>query len=569
MPSKGQEWHANFFSQFPFFASLSVLGAVIFPCLAIFVLKRSNGQSVDSWSLSPTVYLALLSTGTNALLRFAFSDGATISWWNQALRGATIKELHGTWSYSNNFLSIIQPPLLKFNFVRLAGLSLALLVIDGPLLQRASTVRTVKQTVDRNLTLPIRIQPMWNLTTQFNLGTANDMVPFYQPEFGDVVREFNNHDPITLPAGVCRGNCTTAVTLAGFDHNCTTGRTKMREVQFGATAKAIVKSLAADETNARTYIEPHFQIDMNFDNFSVVAYIRDQNSSDSLLMYDCIFRPAFITIHLEIANTTVSIKPSSNSLNRTVEIYDYNDTRFSLTGFIQTLKDLFGGAALFDTNEYAYYFQGSSPRSYFDQSTLVPLGFANSTVFWVDPIPDLLARLDELSLRYAMKTIPNTPDRIREYQEWLSLVRFGKDPLRFPRLAPSLEQTVVASQSRVDAVYRSDYVFLTIAIAIMLVAATSVGSTMLGWWNLGREITMSPVELAKAFSAPLLGGVGSNMEVREIVRAVGDLKVQYGVPPMSQQQPSDEIQGSPATTTTLAMLPAEDTAPPRNGMVYL
>ena len=49
-----------------------------------------------------------------------------------------------------------------------------------------------------------------------------------------------------------------------------------------------------------------------------------------------------------------------------------------------------------------------------------------------------------------------------------------------------------------------------------------------GWWEIGRPTTLSPLETAKAFGAPLLAECNSNDKVRDLIKNVGDRNVQYG-----------------------------------------
>ncbi|RPA73319.1 hypothetical protein BJ508DRAFT_334174 [Ascobolus immersus RN42] len=73
--------------------------------------------------------------------------------------------------------------------------------------------------------------------------------------------------------------------------------------------------------------------------------------------------------------------------------------------------------------------------------------------------------------------------------------------------------------------------FLAIALAIVLVGALITVSTFFGYMRLGRRVTMSPVEIAKAFGAPLLEELGSNESVDGLLRASersGVGKLRYG-----------------------------------------
>jgi hypothetical protein len=45
---------------------------------------------------------------------------------------------------------------------------------------------------------------------------------------------------------------------------------------------------------------------------------------------------------------------------------------------------------------------------------------------------------------------------------------------------------------------------------------------------LGREVSLSPVEVAKAFAAPALQEASSNAEVEQLVKEIRGQRVRYG-----------------------------------------
>ena len=100
------------------------------------------------------MYLALLTTVTNMLLRYAFKEGVVIAWWNKALRGGTVKDVHKQWSSGDGFWSA--PGAGRhFNLISLASIAVTLVFVDQPLIQRASTVISVPRTYLTNVTATI------------------------------------------------------------------------------------------------------------------------------------------------------------------------------------------------------------------------------------------------------------------------------------------------------------------------------------------------------------------------------------------------------------------------------
>jgi hypothetical protein len=62
----------------------------------------------------------------------------------------------------------------------------------------------------------------------------------------------------------------------------------------------------------------------------------------------------------------------------------------------------------------------------------------------------------------------------------------------------------------------------------------SILPTFFGWWRLGRTVTLSPIEVAKAFDAPQLAGVDSNAETSTLLKVIGDRPVKYGAVSLGQ-----------------------------------
>jgi hypothetical protein len=70
-----------------------------------------------------------------------------------------------------------------------------------------------------------------------------------------------------------------------------------------------------------------------------------------------------------------------------------------------------------------------------------------------------------------------------------------------------------------------------------------------GWWQLGRRVSFSPIEIAKAFDAPLLQNVNTNSRAKDLLRDVGNLRIRYGA--VSQTQPLMDDRKQDTTPYTL------------------
>lgn len=141
-------------------------------------------------------------------------------------------------------------------------------------------------------------------------------------------------------------------------------------------------------------------------------------------------------------------------------------------------------------------YRGEIPIQYLvtNKSTL-----GTCDMYWTDPTPDIIAGIRELGFRTAIAATNSTT-----------------------------EQTVLATEIANVQVYVSHYRYLAGALVVMLLGIVLVFPTFLGWWQLGRKMSLSPIEIAKAFNAPLLEGCRSNSKMKIILEEVGGLEVVYG-----------------------------------------
>jgi hypothetical protein len=76
-------------------------------------------------------------------------------------------------------------------------------------------------------------------------------------------------------------------------------------------------------------------------------------------------------------------------------------------------------------------------------------------------------------------------------------------------------------------VYASIYGFLVAATLILMIAFVVVSSTLWGWWELGRTVSLNPLETAKAFGASLFQAESFDMDAEHLAANTGELKVRY------------------------------------------
>lgn len=81
-------------------------------------------------------------------------------------------------------------------------------------------------------------------------------------------------------------------------------------------------------------------------------------------------------------------------------------------------------------------------------------------------------------------------------------------------------QTVSAVQTGQQAVYESHYLYLGLAVLVTALGIIFVAPTFHGYWILGRTVSMSPIETAKALNAPMLSSIDSNANANTLLKVL-------------------------------------------------
>lgn len=169
----------------------------------------------------------------------------------------------------------------------------------------------------------------------------------------------------------------------------------------------------------------------------------------------------------------------------------YLDSKFN--SVVKTNRDGIYGLQLFTT--------GVSQLDYM-RSSAGTTGDPNCNVSWADPSSDMLGAARELAFRVALKAadFANTTN---------------------------MQPLVNRIQQQNVSIYQSKFLYLGLALMFSLMGVLSILPMLYGWWKLGRNVPMSPLEIAKAFGVVRLDEADSNAEVRAIIRDIGPMHVQY------------------------------------------
>lgn len=181
--------------------------------------------------MAPSVALAVTNTVSNLALAIAIGQGVAITWWrkvhecplrcghtftdnNQALKGATVEDLHKSWSFSTSVLELLTAGK-SFNLIALCALTAKMALVDNLLLQKAagSAPSTYEQSG-----IKLRL-PTWQQQLPSNyVGTfnANGTVGAFSSNFSYILHDYasngafiqaDSFDMFAEFTSTCTGTC--------------------------------------------------------------------------------------------------------------------------------------------------------------------------------------------------------------------------------------------------------------------------------------------------------------------------------------------------------------------------
>lgn len=495
-------WQPGFLARFPWLGMGALLGSILGIALSVTILIISDGDPISMWRFQPTVYLSIASTATNIMLHFALAEGARVAWWRRAMTEKNkLGDLHRFWDFANSLWAAATSGRY-FNLVALACIFTAIAPINGPLLQRASTVNEVPSAIEP---ITINLAMATSLPIGFSgyLSGLGNVASVYSQNFTSVVQDYYNQRETRINNTGCMGRCSAKVKGVGFAVNCT------------SSEEAYKLSLSTDRaTKSSNVFTSYFSWSSSApNNITLNIKYKDKVDCDGKMMINkCSLALATVNYPVVIDGnkSTITLEPNTSIFDDEVEgygnvSYERAPEATTLGGIYRALDNkfnssahlLFAGSILYELDT-----QGATAMQYVNSEEFLKRNSDFCTIKFGDPSNDILASVRELMFRTTIAVAAGT--------------------------SSIQAQNIPASQIVVRAVYASNYRFLAIASLVTALAILFVLVTFDGYWHLGRATTMSPLEIAKAFNAPLLTNADSNAEVQVLVEELGPYSVRYG-----------------------------------------
>ena len=461
-----------------------------------------------------------------------------------------------------------------FNLVALATLAAQVVIVDGPLLQRASTVVSIQVTKPVNVTAAIAQEIPYGYTGYgfFSVNSSyfgGPAIMVMNATFADIFNQYVTRAPITTTFTGCVGSCVGTIKAAGLALECSHETALWSNIEnvnnettvFASNFEWLPAQHLGEMPDPAAQIDPatlypyiSFNLSYAIGRIATpslspgLPYGAPQGSqvpwqcNGTMVTKRCSMRSATLDYPVTLVNNTIHL--SGNSSSFTVDhiqavgnistYFDDHDpdimTFTTLGGIAIAAQNMFNSRAV---QGQGVSLTGSLASQYIDYGTGSTNYFINQdacAINWADPSDDVINALNELMFRTSLiasnvskyALMNDSFDSFTNMYEAFPVNIFAGDTgMPEPQMV-EMEQT-----SNVT-VFQSNFSYLAAALAAMMVGFSVVLPTLYGFWEMGRRASLNPLEIGKAFNADLLHEQSSNIPAHRLAKAVGNRTVKYG-----------------------------------------
>lgn len=523
----------SFMQIIPWTGLVSLAAMILCTIASASVVGVANGKFADSWSIQPSVILAIISAISNIAFNSAMATGIAVRFWLYASRDAHLSQLHYIWDHGRGFgfLSALRAGSEARTVAILATIAYITQFASGPLVQRSvdQSVVNYESTQTMYMDMATSIPDGWfgTMENDYVVGFLNGVPP--QQAIGRNLTMLTRLDP-SQPEYICNGTCYGYVPGAGFAHRCSTTQHTMPmaiEENNGEIVFSINSTRKANSTG-----DPYMELK--------IVYVSDVNTSciSTVTVTTCIIDAAVVEYPVTISNSTISLRIEELTKMNVLSTYTNpldlpdreNGSESGLLGGLGGLTASFGDP-LWTLSTKDYYPNRKNPRTLYrgPDTNLADVFIQVQTpqyvdengpmrkcaLTWADPTTYVLNFMHEFLFRSALRIGMNGTSLI------------GQPPPQ-GEVSPN-RQIFTARRVTPVSVFIIDSGYLSAGIIVMVVAFALVFCLMWGWWKLRRNVTLSPLETVTALvDAPELKELPPDTTLKQILSRVDTVNTSAG-----------------------------------------
>lgn len=467
----------------------------------------SNNQAVTSWKVNPTVLLAFLSSIWSSSITVVLTISITITWWRCASHGATLETLHCIWNkgFGLGRFSALCSSISAGRVAVSAWLVILVQIAHNPLLQHATRTVIAEAVVPDNITLAMSPQiPDGWMGTIYN-ASAGSMIGSRSSL--SAIQDWWMNATITASSDTdsqCDGTCQGRVRSTGIAYNCSTTTMALDLLtpeNHLATIFAINTTLSSNSTGAPILVLTTLHSSAVDSSCVATLTLRKCNIEAAVVEFPIIVQNSTVTIETDLLNPPVIVdKYVSEGDLLTAQRGDGAGPLQGLNGFVGDILTTKVELVINSTSHVAVHSGGFVGDIFFlaNESSYDPSILHTCGLKWSDPTSYMLIAMQDFLFRASIGASTQGDS-----------------------------QTIPVQRTAVEQIFQSNYNNLAAALAMMLLALVAVSSQLWGWWELGRRVSFSPIEIANAFGTLWTRHDKESLTANEVLREVGQTEVKY------------------------------------------
>ena len=530
---------------------------------------------VRHWKVGVSTWIASLNFVMGKALAVMFIEAAAISWWVAAMQGQTLSQLYFRWEVAQSMFSIFSRRKLC-GWVGAASIAFTAFAGLEPLLQQATSSTTVLSTYHSNMAatlasaLPAGFSGVVGATDYTAVSTIS-----YTPIFTMILQGYTRQSTKFLELEGCpldsSASCATILNGVGFQYTCSATRSGLQLPTPDPDPEP--------DTEGNTIFSVSFE-SLNW-TITLTASWRERAgwTGPVVTTQSCTLVPALVEYPVNVTQQIAILESPTSSVNWTansthtdrtllrvdkvlqrlpepdydkiqdksqahenVNNYSLPGTRSTLGGLSLAFQNLFGSSISVTMNSmsegYNTVMEGSFAAPYSPSSS------QNNSIDSAIPSPmdELLADIRDIMFRSSIAIAQNRTKGYSILQDGLEVQDSA---------VPSEKVNSMGQYTIYETVYQTNKLILSIAVGLIIVALSLIMPLYWGFWRLGRKVSMSPLEVAKAMHYstiidPQTGRMedysileikdrsnrlpqsGSNFSNDELIELLGDSNVKFG-----------------------------------------
>jgi hypothetical protein len=487
------------------------------------------------------------------------SHGLAIAWWRAALHGSSLRILHQNHAYSYSFYAIVTSGKY-FNLIALAALMTKFAVVDSTLFQKATKTVVTQQKAYANVNMTGWVERDWPINfggipgQGGHIKTVDAMWAGVLDAYNGKLANGKVHDTLKDNASFfgCpyRQECSGTIEGLGFAFDCTS---EHKRVDYGLEesegyadhnmpfplwdVKFSTSWAKKNKPYASIYLEMLY-VDSH-------AGEEEHSCLGTLTILTCEIRPAIVQYpvtvmvpsaeELDGGNIVTHIKFFDDDnfwgfgidLNDTTQIdglkvletvnIEESFAETSTVGALTYIMNSLHASSANLTNNWDVVARGASAQSTFYADLNEP---KNRCWYDIkkpgrdDPTIEVLRKLNTLSFVTALY-IKGAPTTDKDKREALGMA----------------SQNITTSVTGIVGEYQTSFAYVCGALAATFITVMLVLPVYWGFWQLGRKVTLGPLEISQAFGAPIIAPdkmKAYHGDFDQVLENVGKRRVQYG-----------------------------------------